>query len=42
MLALTVLNGKNNGVDGVEPEKKAELTALNRKISCVNGVELAK
>ncbi len=30
---------KKNGVKGVQPEKKQALTALNCKISTVNGVE---
>ncbi len=30
---------RKNGVKGVQPEKKAALTAFNRKISAVNGVE---
>ncbi len=30
---------KKNGVKGVQPEKKEALTALNCKISTVNGVE---
>ncbi len=49
LAALTAFNRKNSGVSGVEPEKiaaltplnreTAALTALNRKNSSVNGVE---
>ena len=37
-MALTALNRKS-GSNGIEPEKKAALTALNWKNSGVNGVE---
>ena len=40
-LALTALNRKNTGVNGVKPEKTA-LTALNRKNSGINRGELEK
>ncbi len=49
LATLTAFNRKNSGVSGVEPEKiaalsplnreTAALTALNRKNSSVNGVE---
>ena len=39
---LTALKWRNNGVNGVEPEKRTELTTLNRKNSDVNGVEPEK
>ena len=37
-VALTPLNRKNSGVNGVELEKMVALTPINRKISGVNGV----
>ena len=39
---LTSLNWKNNGVNGVEPEKIRALTTLNRKNSGVNGAQPEK
>ena len=48
-MALTALNLKNSGVNGVKPEKSgvktgkiAALTALNRKIRGVNGAQPEK
>ena len=41
-MVLTALKWRNNGVNGVEPEKRTELTTLNRKNSGVNSVEPEK
>ena len=37
-MALTALNGKNRGVNGVEPEKKSALTALNQRIAALTAL----
>ena len=41
-MVLTPLYRKNRSVNSVEPEKIAELPALNREKAGVNGVETAK